>query len=1503
MLINVSSYNNSCGLYSLSLGVALAAKNNMAFAVKHVPDWVLAIKEENVVGGASDIDVLSHRLREELYTTIMHNPIYYNSLKVNAVNYILALFNGNPLKAPNYREYIGLVRVGNEKFKQIAKTMKDTFSGLGMYIEAKVAEIEFDASLLDETKVIMRELGRMQGCGALEEFIKSKFNEVTLENLWLICNYLNEASELAIYDGNVESYEIAKNNIKTWFAKICKLHLDSCESNIVERLVCLGRANNLILRHGYSGLKSAKDLYLSYLLERDWDEIYKNYSLYTRNANDHLTLEELTILAAAWHVNLKFDKQNFRCFFADSPLDVVLVNPTNSHWMLKAEIPYEKQAAAQKPQKSSMDSHNVVDELSTDSSSNFLDTRRQVDCLVAAQNSATKSKIYELEEKIKAVTDPDSMQEARFSLAAKHAELKLRYDSLQLEISRLEEKFNVNNNSQSGNILENLNEVLRTDMLSKFRQLEAKKAAYEKMINGQKADEAILNGMMQEKKLIDQSLEKYNSNYKNLQDYLANEKVNKQKSLDIIRPIQEKIGGHNTVIKGKAQDRVKLQKDLDAAEKKEKDAKRRLERDMGEKGTIEIKVNSSSGPNYSKDVAIVLNGKKISPPNGWRGIGMVFLAADTGAVLQPFKSFDTNVSKGQMTEAAKEIDKFKNKDNVVCVFAAADEATAGGGYRNKQRPEHYTESERYWHGWCGGGEHRYRYHNKVRYIPYYDPNASSAELDHLCTSLASVGSVEFRSLYFRGQWYFVSGKGFDESVKEHKRNLFSPESLKYNVNDISPTQTYRSTLPGQKLESDYRTLEKSLKQATENCRNKIIKLDQEIANVNGEIKDGNAKILAQEKLIAGFDIKIVSLNSALEVCRQRREETLARQVEIDNKIKAINLKQDMSESAEKLSESFGFNCKLAPDGHFKDDMYAKYIATDDNRLFCIGFNAKQIFWGFYSFDPDSSEYTYKKVGVTSNAATTAIELQAMGANIVGEFVILYGFNKGLILGRCLYTNSIVCRKIGLVMNSIDHRTLGSSFCQTIRSVVIGRNLFVMGKSPEGYVCMLYDVDANVWQNIPMASKLINVSVSHYKSQKYVWLNKAGLNEERYFTTISTVLCQGSVYVVERGSRFLHIAWFNLERGEWFGSNANHKTFSDEFNWNKPKYYSTFRVLSLGECIYVVGVGSKGIEISAYNTFTNIWVKHDTIKGAFKAALKNEKYYKTFKALTYKDALFFICRFAEGVKVLHYNPASKQCLSLEDIPYFSDADGWGEERKYLSMDVKIINGNIFIMGHGANGTELVVNTELVTRLSFAAAKQDAEISGEQLSALAAKRKDAIALNNEISSVESKLATHRSPSGMQVSLTTQPPIVTAISNNKFAIVKMLLSLMITKNPDFSKQTFSHGWNLLHFAVAAEGIGDISSLRKIISLLISSGVFANQKNSSHQRPDHMASSQELKKYTLASALCFGIYSKNQEVCASLVSAKADLNYQGMFFNTENQEVSGSALTLAAQHQMKLD
>jgi hypothetical protein len=1502
MLINVSSYNNSCGLYSLSLGVALAAKNNMAFAVNHVPGWVLAIKEENVLGGARDINALSRRLRNKLYGAIIHNHIYRDSLKVNAVNYIRAMFNGNPLEDQDYREYIGLVRVGNRKFEQIAEAMKDTFAGREGHIEARVAAIKFDASLLNETKEVMLALGDRQDCAALEEFIGSKFVAVTLDNLWLICNYLDKASELAIYNGNVESYEMAKNNIKIWFAKICSHHLDGCASNIVERLVCLGRANNLILRQGCSELESAKALYLSYLLEKDWEEIYQAYSLYTRDANDHLTLEELTILAAAWHVNLKLDGQAFRCPFADSPLDVVLVNPTNSHWMLKAEIPQKKQAAAQKPQKSSMDSHNVVDELSTDSSSNFLDTRREVDGLAAAQHSATEAKISELEAKIKAVTDPDSMQEARFSLAAQHADLKLRYDSLQLEISRLEEKFHVNNNSQSGDIVETLNEVLRTDMLSRFRQLEAKKAAYEKMINGQKAAEAILNGLMQEKKSIDQSLEKCNVNYKDLQDGLANEKVNKQKSLDIIRPIKEKIGKHDTVRKGKAQDRVKLQKDVDAAEKKEKDAKIQLERDMGAKGTIEIKVNSSSGPNYAKDVAIVLNGKKISPPNGWRGIGMVFLDADTGAVLQPFKSFDTNVSKGQMTEAAKEIDKFKNKDNVVCVFAAADEATAGGGYRNKQRPEHYTEAERYWHGWCGGGEHRYRYHSRVRYIPYYDPNASSAELDHLCNSLSSVGSVEFRSLYFRGQWYFVRGKGFDESSKEHKRNLFVPERLEYNVNDISPTQTYRSTLPGQKLERDYRTLKKSLEQATANCRNKIIKLDQEIANVDGEIKECNKNILAQEKMIAGFDIKIVSLNSAIEVCRQSREEILARQVEIDNKIKAINLKQDMSESAEKLSESFGFNCKLAPDGHFTDDMYAKYIATDDNRLFCIGFNAKQIFWGFYSFDHDSAEYTYKKAGVTSNAATTAIGLQAMGANIVGEFVILYGFNKGLILGRYLETiRGVYSNIIGSVMNSIDHRTLSASFCQTIRSVVIGRNLFVMGKSPDGYVGTLYDVDAKVWQNIPRSSRLVNVSLD--RRREYMLSNRSGLNEEKYFTTISTVLCRGSVYVVERGAESLHIAWFNLERWEWFGSNAQHKVFSDEFNWNKSKYYSTFRVLSLGEFIYVLGIGFKGIEISAYNTFTNIWVKHDTIKGAFKAALKNEKYYKTFKALTYKDALCFTCRFAEGVKVLHYNPVSKQCLGLEDIPYFSDADGWGEERKYLSMDVKIINGNVFIMGHGANGTELVVNTELVTRLSFAAAKQDVEISGEQLSALETKRKDAIALNNEISSVESKLATHRSPSGMQVSLTTQPPIVTAISNNKFAIVKMLLSLMITKNPDFSKQTFSHGWNLLHFAVAAEGVGDISSLRKIISLLISSGVFANQKNSSHQRPDHMASSEELKKYTLASALCFGIYANNKEVCASLVSAKADLNYQGMFFNTENQEVSGSALTLAAQHQMKLD
>ncbi|KAJ3434752.1 hypothetical protein M0812_01873 [Anaeramoeba flamelloides] len=147
------------------------------------------------------------------------------------------------------------------------------------------------------------------------------------------------------------------------------------------------------------------------------------------------------------------------------------------------------------------------------------------------------------------------------------------------------------------------------------------------------------------------------------------------------------------------------------------------------------------------------------------------------------------------------------------------------------------------------------------------------------------------------------------------------------------------------------------------------------------------------------------------------------------------------------------------------------------------------------------------------------------------------------------------------------------YYSTIQTNVIGQDLYVWGRGSSTFHFYKFDTQAQQWIPLPGFSSLSD---------------KGGWSKPKYYSTIKTNVIGQDLYVWGRGSSTFHFYKFDTQSQKWISLHG-FNSLGDQGGWGDPKYYSTLRTNVIGQDLYVWGRGSSTFHFYSYKTKKNIIV--------------------------------------------------------------------------------------------------------------------------------------------------------------------------------------------------------------------------------------------------------------------------------------------------------------------------
>lgn len=332
-MLDVSGYDNNCGLYALSLAARNAIDGVGPQHTAKIPIEVKNLTDYDVAPGSNGLEYYGNFLRKTLYNVLKADEVYKNLRKQTFIN--LCFTKNTALDAQSFaisnNEYINNLDDQIDFLQARLYSINDTSIDLNLRTE-EVANFYADLKsffIVDESSLATR----------LNEYLPQ---DAELSSAIKFINLFTTAWENVLEsDAPPEDRQAIKELITKHIYNFLSNDLNKLDENSMEYLTRVKLFLKL-LTLGDLGHKDTNEnlrLLLCFCqVNKDWDMCYENYLNYVKNNCPMLTADELGAIAKAWAVKLTIEFPNKQTYISENieyAVAVTLCNPNQNHWQVR----------------------------------------------------------------------------------------------------------------------------------------------------------------------------------------------------------------------------------------------------------------------------------------------------------------------------------------------------------------------------------------------------------------------------------------------------------------------------------------------------------------------------------------------------------------------------------------------------------------------------------------------------------------------------------------------------------------------------------------------------------------------------------------------------------------------------------------------------------------------------------------------------------------------------------------------------------------------------------------------------------------------------------------------------------------------------------------------------------------------------------------------------------------------------------------------------------------
>ncbi|MHC4086551.1 MAG: FG-GAP-like repeat-containing protein, partial [Planctomycetota bacterium] len=213
-----------------------------------------------------------------------------------------------------------------------------------------------------------------------------------------------------------------------------------------------------------------------------------------------------------------------------------------------------------------------------------------------------------------------------------------------------------------------------------------------------------------------------------------------------------------------------------------------------------------------------------------------------------------------------------------------------------------------------------------------------------------------------------------------------------------------------------------------------------------------------------------------------------------------------------------------------------------------------------------------------------------------------------------------------------------------------------------------------YEGLPMSAQVyfetvLAPSLSYYSPG---WADALGWDGQQYYSTIQTgdVDGDGKAELLARSSIGMQTYKFNSAVNSWELVASGNPDWSDSQGWDGQQYYSTIQTADVngdGKAELLARSGN-GMQTYKFNSAGNSW---DLV------ASGNPKYYSTIQTgdVDGDGKAELLARSGSGMQTYKFNSAGNSWeLVASGNPAWSDAEGWGYEKYYSTIQTGDVDGD-------------------------------------------------------------------------------------------------------------------------------------------------------------------------------------------------------------------------------------
>lgn len=247
------------------------------------------------------------------------------------------------------------------------------------------------------------------------------------------------------------------------------------------------------------------------------------------------------------------------------------------------------------------------------------------------------------------------------------------------------------------------------------------------------------------------------------------------------------------------------------------------------------------------------------------------------------------------------------------------------------------------------------------------------------------------------------------------------------------------------------------------------------------------------------------------------------------------------------------------------------------------------------------------------------------------------------------------------------------YYKTIRVAAVGTSIYISARDSTGIRLACCNTLTSTWSLLPTLNQF---------TDNAIW------TQEKYYLTFQMVAQGTNLWFIMRGSAGIYLFSFDTLSTVWsYNSSPVNSQYSDSQNWGSAPYFYTFQMVPVSNGLYIAARGPSGLAYFFYDTVQAVLTATDTISEYSDSnGWMLEKYSRTVKISTCGDLLIYGGRADIGYKAGYLDAPGGLWYIKQNLPYFTDAQGWNTADRYSGLLNVCVEGVIYVIGRNMDNLE-------------------------------------------------------------------------------------------------------------------------------------------------------------------------------------------------------------------------